>query len=505
MLAMVAVWLSTPAAADRRVALVVGNSAYSRIAHLANPANDAEAFGTLLKQAGFDVVEVRRDLGIAEFRRAVGDFANAVRGADIAVVFYAGHGFETDGNNYLIPVDAKLARDFDIEDEALSLDRVLRVLEPARRLRLIILDACRDNPFLKTMTRMVSSRSLSRGLARVEPAGSDTLIAFAAKAGTVAADGSGRHSPFTAALLKHIAVPGLDIRLALGNVRDEVLRSTGRKQEPFVYGSLGGGVVSLAPAAAPRDASPLARPGGADPEAAARQDYALAVEVDTAAAYDAFLARYPTGYFADLARARRAKLLESTRQAVAPAAKDDVPPRAAHPPVPPTGEDQAGSDAAVFERYRGQTFRIAFRQLFHEIAPLNTTWPAARRFTVVVHSEQDIVTEATTLSERSGARRSQSLKSGLDGSDPKISWRIESGQLVGVMGEPGFTTRLVISRSGDSCSAAVSADNPQGRRPFVIKRMSTGSPMTVASIRAEGVSCRLVKDDVATGRSRRQR
>src|SRR5512145_2618155 len=106
--AVLAAWLSAPAAAERRVALVIGNSAYSRIAHLANPANDAEAFGALLKQVGFDVVEVRRDLGIGEFRRAVGDFASVVRGADIAVVFYAGHGFETDGNNYLIPVDAKL-------------------------------------------------------------------------------------------------------------------------------------------------------------------------------------------------------------------------------------------------------------------------------------------------------------------------------------------------------------------------------------------------------------
>jgi len=116
-------------------------------------------------------------------RRAISDFAEMASDADVAVVYFAGHGIEVDGANYVIPVDAKLSRDFDIEDEAISLDRILKSIEPTRRLRLVILDACRDNPFLKTMKRTIASRSIGRGLAKVEPAISDTLIAFAAKAG----------------------------------------------------------------------------------------------------------------------------------------------------------------------------------------------------------------------------------------------------------------------------------------------------------------------------------
>jgi formylglycine-generating enzyme required for sulfatase activity len=176
-------------------------------------------------------------------RRAIGDFSDTAADADIAIVYYAGHGIEVDGVNYLIPTDAKLARDFDVEDETISLDRVLRAIDSARRLRLVILDACRDNPFAQSMKR--SSRAIGRGFARVEPTTPDTLVAFAAKAGSTASDGDGANSPFTAALLKHIATPGLDIRIALGQVRDEVMETTRPRQEPFVYGSLGGRVVSI--------------------------------------------------------------------------------------------------------------------------------------------------------------------------------------------------------------------------------------------------------------------
>ena len=130
-------------------------------------------------------------------RRALRDFADRARDADIAVVYYAGHGMEVDGNNYLIPVDAKLERDTDVYDEALSLDRVLVAIEPAKQLRLVILDACRDNPFAKTMKRTLASRAIGRGLAKVEPASPNTLIAYSAKAGSTALDGDSKNSPFT--------------------------------------------------------------------------------------------------------------------------------------------------------------------------------------------------------------------------------------------------------------------------------------------------------------------
>ena len=150
-----------PAFAGKRVALVLGNSTYQNAPPLPNPVNDAAVIAAKFKEAGFDVVDSRHDLPAAETRRALRDFADAARDADIAVVYYAGHGLEVDGTNYLVPVDAKLERDTDVYDEALSLDRVLVAVEPAKQLRLVILDACRDNPFAKTMKRSVASRSMN--------------------------------------------------------------------------------------------------------------------------------------------------------------------------------------------------------------------------------------------------------------------------------------------------------------------------------------------------------
>jgi uncharacterized caspase-like protein len=138
----------------------------------------------------------------------------------------------------IYPTD-EAERDIDVEDESLSLERILKVVEPTKRLRLIILDACRDNPFARAMKRTLASRSIGWGLARVEPDTSNTLIAFAAKAGSTASDGADGNSPFTAALLKHLTKPGLDLRIAFGLIHDDVLNSTGHRQEPS-YGSLGG-------------------------------------------------------------------------------------------------------------------------------------------------------------------------------------------------------------------------------------------------------------------------
>jgi uncharacterized caspase-like protein len=289
---------ASPVTAEKRVALVIGMSRYQQVPQLANPAHDADAMSALFKKAGFDVVDSERDLGISDLRRVVREFSETSRDADISVVYYAGHGIEVDGTNYLVPADAKLLSDFDVEDETVSLDRVLKALDPVRRLKLVILDACRDNPFAKSMKRSVASRSIGRGLAKIEPAMSDTLIAFAAKAGAVASDGDGQNSPFATALVKYIAEPGLDLRLAFGRVRDEVLKTTGYRQEPFVYGSLGGETMALVPQIA-KAAAPAADP---------RIDYELAAQVGTKEAWDSFLANHSTGFFADLARAQNEKL-----------------------------------------------------------------------------------------------------------------------------------------------------------------------------------------------------
>lgn len=353
----------TAAQADKRVALVLGISAYQHVAKLPNPSNDASAMAELFRKSGFDVVETKRDVGIADLRRAVGDFSDKAQDADVAVVFFAGHGIEVDGTNYLVPADAKLARDFDIEDEALSLDRLLKAIEPAKRLRLVMLDACRDNPFAKTMKRTVASRSVGRGLAKIEPTVSDTLIAFAAKAGSVALDGDNSNSPFTTALLEHIATPGIDLRIAFGRVRDSVLTTTARKQEPYVYGSLGGNTVAIvdAPAAAAKaDTRPAAaQVASADPNvpAAPRAPVSASSSVSSneiaeawravstttnSTVLEAFVRRFGDSIYGDLARARLQELKAPETKV---AAKPDE--RSLHPAQSATATPSAAATPAA--------------------------------------------------------------------------------------------------------------------------------------------------------------
>jgi hypothetical protein len=333
-----------PALAEKRVALILGNSTYQNAPPLANPVNDAALIAARLKAAGFDVVDSRRDLSALQTRRALRDFEDNARDADIAVVYYAGHGIEVDGTNYLIPVDAKLDRDSDVYDEALSLDRVLVAVEPARKLRLVILDACRDNPFAKTMKRALASRGISSGLAKVEPTSPNTLIAYSAKAGSTAEDGNGKDSPFTVALASHLTTPGLDVRKAFGFVRDDVLKATSNRQEPFVYGSLGGDDVALVPApAAPAASAPQAAPSA---QVDARRDYELAMQVGSRAALEAFLAQYPDGFYASLARSQLDKIAAAAPAKPQPVqvATNDAPPVA---PAAPAASDKNETVAAL--------------------------------------------------------------------------------------------------------------------------------------------------------------
>ena len=232
--------------ADKRVALIIGNSAYKRVVRLPNPVNDAAAVAAMFTSAGFDTVVSKFDLTNTDMHGAVREFTGVAREADIAVVYYSGHGIEIRGKNYLVPVDARLASDLDVEDETISFDHIMDMLESVKRLRLIILDACRVNPFGKT-------RSIGRGLATFVPPTGDTLIAYAASSGNISSDGDGDHSPFTFALLHNIAAPGVDLRIAFGKVRDEVLKSTNGLQTPFTTGYLSdpGATIALVPVSAP--------------------------------------------------------------------------------------------------------------------------------------------------------------------------------------------------------------------------------------------------------------
>jgi hypothetical protein len=286
-----------PAWADKRVALIIGNSRYQTVPQLPNPSRDASAVAQMFRDAGFDSVDLQLDVGNLEFKRAIRRFEAAADDADIAVVYYAGHGLEIGATNYLIPTDARLASDRDADDEAIALERMVSSADGAKRLRLIILDACRDNPFVGTMRRerKVANRAVTAGLGRVEPTSTDTLIAYAAKAGSTADDGDGQHSPFTSAILKDLPVPGLDVRLAFGRVRDDVLKNTGNRQEPFVYGSLGGGNVSLVAPPAVKQETPVSD---------VKADFELVQQIGTARAWEVFLRQHPTGFYADLARAQ---------------------------------------------------------------------------------------------------------------------------------------------------------------------------------------------------------
>src|SRR4051795_5348612 len=297
-----------PAFAEKRVALVIGNSAYQKVAKLPNPANDAAAMVAMLKAAGFDLVETRFNVAANEMRKALREFAAKTRDADVAVVYYAGHGIELEGTNYLIPIDATLETDGDVLDETIPVERALFAVEPAKQLRLIILDACRDNPFSKTRKRTLASRAIGRGLAKVEPTSPNTMIAFAAKAGSTASDGDSRNSPFAAALVEHLPKPGLDLRRAFGFVSDDLRKNAGNRQEPYVYGSLGGNDVPLVPI------KPVATGPQANPQDSIRRDYELALQLATRDGWEAFLAQYPEGFYANLAKGQMNKIAaEETR------------------------------------------------------------------------------------------------------------------------------------------------------------------------------------------------
>ena len=214
------------ALAEKRVALVVGNAEYVNATSLANPANDANAVADSLERLDFTVVR-GIDLDLLEMRRAVRDFSEKLEGADVALFFYAGHGMQVFGENYLIPVDAELSDEADLDFAALKIDLVLRQMEREPRVKIVVLDACRDNPFETQLARSMgatrSARALGSGLAEINPAGG-TMIAFATDPGDVALDGTGQHSPFTEALLKHIETPGLEVNVMMTRVRGRVSR-----------------------------------------------------------------------------------------------------------------------------------------------------------------------------------------------------------------------------------------------------------------------------------------
>jgi len=229
-----------PSTQQNRIALLIGNRNYRYAGVLSNPANDAQLLAGTLRDVGFKSVTTKTDLTREQTMQALQEFARAADSAEWAVVYYSGHGIEFNGENYIIPVDAQLKTDRDIALETVDVDNVLKSIQGARRLRLVILDACRDNPFASQMKRTTATRSIGIGLARMEPE-PGTLIAYAAKHGEFALDGTGSNSPFVEALTQRIRErPAQEIRRLFDLVRDDVMESTRRQQQPFTYGSLSG-------------------------------------------------------------------------------------------------------------------------------------------------------------------------------------------------------------------------------------------------------------------------
>ena len=315
--------LLTPASASERVALVIGNGSYQHAPTLVNPRNDAADVGAAFERLGFQVTRIE-NAGYSDLRRGLQQFALAASASETAVVFYAGHGIEVDKRNYLVPVDARLQSDRDVDFEAVPMELLSRAVEGASGLRLIILDACRDNPFIAAMHRAGGTRSIGRGLSRIEPSGK-TLVAYAAKEGTVAADGEGRNSPYTTALLPFLERRDLDVGNVFSKVRNAVVAATGGRQVPYTYGSLSGDGVYLAGRPEPEPApahGTVAVQGGEYPEAPdldriieRRIDavkellfWASVKDSKDPADFEAYLKTYPNGTYVTLAHNRLRQL-----------------------------------------------------------------------------------------------------------------------------------------------------------------------------------------------------
>lgn len=228
-------------AADTRVALLIGNARYTQVSTLSNPTRDVDLVGHRLKSMGYSSVRIVKDANLASLQSEIGAFARAAAGAETAVLYYAGHGLEIEGKNYLLPIDVSKQASSIQKSALLPLDEVLHTAMTASKMNLVILDACRDSGGLKIVD---GASSASRGLAR-QTASGNVLVAYAAKHGQVALDGSGRNSPFATAFDAALAQPAQDVRMLFGQVRDWVLEASGGQQEPYIYGSLGSGVYTL--------------------------------------------------------------------------------------------------------------------------------------------------------------------------------------------------------------------------------------------------------------------
>jgi hypothetical protein len=302
-----------PAVAERRVALVVGNSSYANVPRLPNPRNDAGDMISRLKAIGFDVIP-GLDLDRNGFLNTLASFGRAAEGADVALFFYAGHGLQVNGQNYLVPTDAKVEYEAELDIALIPVPLVMQQLARGSRVNIVLLDACRDNPFAKELSRSLGTRSssaLGRGLSRIQTA-SGTFIAFATQPDNVAQDGDGRNSPFTGALLANMEKPGLSLSDLMIEVRNEVMRQTNGKQVPWDSSSLTGRFSFKMEGTVPQTGPSQPSAPASDTRAVELGVWNAIHESGDAAVFHRFLEDYPNSMFAPLARDRIAALSAKT-------------------------------------------------------------------------------------------------------------------------------------------------------------------------------------------------
>jgi len=356
--------LPESAQAERRVALVIGNAAYANAASLRNPRNDANDFAESLKKMGFEV-ELGLDLDQQGFARTIENFARSLDGADVGLFFFAGHGLQMNEKNYLVSANARLESEFLLSSETIELDAIVRLMESKAPTNLVFLDACRNNPLAENLKRSLMSLkrsvSLGRGLARVEPSGRDTLVAFAAAPGQEATDGAERNSPFTTALLQHMPKPGLEVSVMLKEVAADVRRDTRNSQRPQQLSDMTRPFYFVkAQTAAVTKVEPVATPelmSKPVPQAAAERpadDRALDVAFWNAAqsandcdAVRAYIQRFPGGIFIELARLSERRLCVSNRKVTVIDAPDQAAASVLAPPANPSAAPSFTTPAAA--------------------------------------------------------------------------------------------------------------------------------------------------------------
>ncbi|MBR0716010.1 caspase family protein [Bradyrhizobium liaoningense] len=299
--------------ADRRVAFVVGNGAYKNVAQLPNPPIDAKAMAATLRNVGFEVIE-GSNLTRDQMTEKLLDFGRKAQGTDVAVFYYAGHGIAVGGTNYLLPVDADIKTEMDVKlGAAINIDLTLDQTMGDAKVKLVFLDACRDNPFAAKIKSNSATRSVNVGSGLAEmKSGEGTLIAFATGPGQTALDGQeGNNSPFTRALIDNITKPGIEIQQAMTSVRAQVNEETHKGQLPWGHTNLIGAVylnpaqgTQVANAAPTATAAPVAS-GGSEAEL---EFWRSVKESNKAEELNAYISAYPNGQFKSLALARLAAI-----------------------------------------------------------------------------------------------------------------------------------------------------------------------------------------------------